>query len=126
MDSERQPIALEILGAIARGTLPLERFTADAHWWWNGGLDLTVDAFNELLAGLHTQMERGIVVTPGLILQQDGSVMVEATSEGLLKNGKLYNNRYVFLFHFEGDAVREVREYSDSAHVLATFELPGC
>lgn len=125
MDGDRQHIALEILDAIAQGALPLRHFTADARWWWNGGLDLTVAAFNDLLSGLHAQMEWGIVVTPGLVLQEGSSLMVEATSDGLLKNGKRYNNRYVFLFHFEGDAVREVREYSDSAHVLATFDLPA-
>lgn len=36
--------------------------------------------------------------------------------------GKRYGNRYVFLFRFDGDAVCEC---SDSAHVLATFELPA-
>lgn len=125
MDEDKQRIALDILGSIARGKLPMEHFTPEAHWWWNGGLDLEVAAFDALLGELHAQMERPIVVTPGLMLHGEGTLMVEATSDGLLKNGKVYANRYVLLLHFAGDAVREVREYSDSAHVLATFDLAG-
>ena len=40
-----------------------------------------------------------------------------------LVDGRVYANHYIFLFHFSGEAIREVREYSDSAHVNATFDL---
>lgn len=122
---DREATAREILAAIAHGRMPLDRFTADAHWWWNGGLDLALPEFDDLIHQLHQQMEQPIVVTPGLVIAQGDTLVIEATSEGLLLSGKRYANRYVFLFHFAGDMVREVREYSDSAHVLATFELPG-
>lgn len=62
-------------------------------------------------------------MTPGLVIAQGDSVMVEATSHAVLANGRVYHNRYIFLFHFTGDLIREVREYSDSAHVNATFDL---
>lgn len=125
MTESQQATALTILAEIANGRVPPERFRPDAHWWWNGGLDVPVTAFNALLADLHDQMAEGIVVTTGLILSNGDSIAIEATSDGALKNGKHYANRYMFVFHFDGELVREVREYSDSAHVLATFELPG-
>ncbi len=125
MHGGREKQALEILSAIGTGLIALDPFTPDARWWWNGGLDLPVAAFRDLLAELHTQTEAGIIVTPGLIIAQGDTVMVEATSYAKLTNGRVYDNRYIFLFHFTGDAIREVREYSDSAHVNATFDLGG-
>ena len=94
-----------------------------SRWWWNGGLDLPVAEFRDLLTELTVQTEAGIAVTPGLVIAQGDSVMVEATSHAVLANGRVYHNRYIFLFHFTGDLIREVREYSDSAHVNATFDL---
>lgn len=115
--------AIEVLAAIGNGALPLERFSREARWWWNGGLDLPVAEFDALLGGLHLQTEGGIAVRPGLVLHGEDAIMVEATSISDLKNGKRYDNRYVFLFHFDGEAIRQVKEYSDSAHVFATFDL---
>lgn len=125
MTDDRTQRALAILSAIGTGVMPISPFTSDARWWWNGGLDLPVAEFAALLAELHTQTESGIAITPGLILAQGDSVMIEATSAARLINGRIYDNRYIFLFHFTGDAIREVREYSDSAHVNATFDLGG-
>jgi len=84
-----------------------------------------VAEFAALLADLHGRTENGIAITPGLILAQDDYVMIEATSAARLTNGRIYDNRYIFLFHFAGEAIREVREYSDSAHVNAVFDLGG-
>ncbi len=125
MADDRTQRALAILAAIGSGSVPLAPFTPEGRWWWNGGLDLPIAEFAALLAELHTQTESGIAITPGLILAQDDSVMIEATSAAQLANGRIYDNRYIFLFHFTGDAIREVREYSDSAHVNATFDLGG-
>jgi ketosteroid isomerase-like protein len=98
-------------------------FTDDARWWWNGGIDITVGEFDALLGTLHAQTVHGIHVTPGLTVAQDDHLFVEATSRASLKNENLYDNRYVFLFHFRGDKVALVKEYSDTAHVKETFAL---
>lgn len=115
--------ALKLLADIGTGALDTALFTPDARWWWNGGLDLTVAEFAAILAQLHTQMADGVRIAPGLVLAQGDSVMVEATTKSPLKDGRIYDNRYIFLIHFSGDRIREVREYSDSAHVQATFDL---
>lgn len=125
MMERRKNRAVGILEAIGTGTMPTAPFTDDARWWWNGGLDLALGEFGALLGELHALTESGIAVTPGLILADGDSVVVEATSHARLRSGQVYDNRYLFLFHFEGDAVREVREYSDSAHVNAVFDLSG-
>lgn len=123
MPSSHEQTARAILAAIATGRIPLDRFTADARWWWNGGIDISVAEFDALLGTLHAQMADGIHVTPGLVMEEGEHLFVEATSHSLLSNGTLYDNRYVFLFRFAGDQIALVKEYSDSAHVKAVFAL---
>lgn len=123
MPSSHEETARAILSAIATGSIPLDRFTPDARWWWNGGIDISVAEFDALLGTLHAQMADGIHVTPGLVMEQDDHLFVEATSHSPLRNGTLYDNRYVFLFRFTGEKIALVKEYSDSAHVKAVFAL---
>lgn len=120
---EKKETALAVLEAIATGTIPLDRFTAAARWWWNGGLDISVAEFAGLLETLHAQTTDGIRVKPGLVMEDSDHLMVEATSRAPLKNGRIYDNRYIFLFRFDGDRIALVKEYSDSAHVKDVFAL---
>jgi uncharacterized protein len=56
---------------------------------------------------------------------EDDRVCVEADSHGELKNGKVYENSYHFLFRFKDGKIAEVKEYSCSytAHsVFAEFQ----
>jgi ketosteroid isomerase-like protein len=121
--STRQESARAVLAGIATGAIPLEHFTPDARWWWNGGIDITASEFSALLGTLHAQTLDGIHVTPGLTMEEGEHLFVEATSRGELTNGKVYDNRYVFLFRFAGEQIALVKEYSDSAHVKAVFGL---
>lgn len=121
--TDRQDTALAMLASLGTGALDRALFATDAHWWWNGGLDLPVAAFDDLLGQLHVQTSDGIRIVPGRVIVDGDSVMVEATTRSPMRDGRLYDNRYIFLIHFAGDRIAEVREYSDSAHVLATFDL---
>ncbi|WP_221793009.1 nuclear transport factor 2 family protein [Aquisediminimonas sediminicola] len=123
MTAQQQENALTLLAKIQTGSIADAPFTEDAIWWWNGGLSFPIAAFDALLGQLHAQTLEGIAIIPGLIMTQGDSLMIEATSASGLKNGKQYNNRYIFLIHFDGDRIREVREYSDTAHVIATFDM---
>lgn len=120
---EQKETALAVLKAIATGTIPLDQFTAAARWWWNGGIDISVAEFAGLLETLHAQTTNGIRVMPGLVMEDSEHLMVEATSRAALKNGRIYDNRYIFLFRFDGNRIALVKEYSDSAHVKDVFAL---
>jgi uncharacterized protein len=53
----------------------------------------------------------------------DGAwVFVEARGSGKLKNGNSYANRYMFCIRTEGDKVKEVREYMDTAYAAKIAE----
>ena len=53
---------------------------------------------------------------------ESGSLaVVEAEGYGYAKNGKLYNNRYAFLFDVQSGLISEIREYLDTLHAQDVF-----
>ena len=48
-------------------------------------------------------------------------VVLEGESDGMLKNGKRYDNAYSLIFGFTEGKIQEVREYSCSHLVVETF-----
>lgn len=117
--------ALKMLGDLASGTLDTADFTADASWWSVTGQSFSLAQFLDILAMLHEQTVGGIAVDTGLVIDNGDQVVIEATSNVPLVNGGRYANRYLFLIHFAGGLIREVREYNDSAHVAEAFSLGG-
>lgn len=63
---------------------------------------------------MSSQMKKPIVVTPGTMTAEDDRIAVEAESYGEMKNGKIYDNIYHFLFKLRNGKITEVREYSCS------------
>jgi ketosteroid isomerase-like protein len=117
--------ALAMLGELASGTLDRSRFAPDASWWAVTGQRFALSDFLAILAVLHEQTIGGIVIETGLVIAQGEHVVVEGVSDVPLTNGGRYANRYLFLISFVGGLIREVREYNDSAHVAAAFDLGG-
>ena len=53
---------------------------------------------------------------------ESGSLaVVEAEGSGFAKNGKLYNNRYAFLFDVQNELICKIREYLDTLHAQDVF-----
>jgi uncharacterized protein len=51
------------------------------------------------------------------------AVAVQLESFAKTIEGKPFNNLYHVYFEFEGDRVKRVREYNDTAHVWATLRV---
>jgi len=55
-------------------------------------------------------------------LFSDGNhVVVEHSGYNVLPDGRNYNNQYCWVLRFDGDVIREVREYMDTQLVTETF-----
>ncbi|WP_066555998.1 nuclear transport factor 2 family protein [Croceicoccus bisphenolivorans] len=119
----KEQAASTVIAQIVEGRVDTGLFTDDGAWWSNAGVSIPIADFNQLLTSLHEQTEHGIAVTAGPIAVCGDKLFFEATSQARLKNGKAYANRYAFVALFEGDLIREMREYSDTAHVFDTFEI---
>lgn len=57
-------------------------------------------------------------VMPKSIISEDGKVALEAESYAEHKNGKVYSNRYHWLFEVCDGKIRAGREYADMMHVM--------
>jgi ketosteroid isomerase-like protein len=57
-------------------------------------------------------------MSPIGMIASGARVAVEAESYARIIGGKIYNNKYHFLFQVQDGAVKEVREYADTAHVI--------
>ncbi len=97
----------------------------DATWWVAGNTDISgtysKSEFGQLVAGVGEDAEAGIEVKPTLLTAEDDRVSMEATSYGMMKNGKLYQNIYHFMHIVRDGKILAVREYLDTEHVTEVF-----
>ena len=102
-----------------------------ATWWVAGNPDTfglagtkTKAQFAELVRGIEAAMPKGLRVTPKGLTAEGDRVAVEAESYGETASGKIYNNRYHFLFEVRGGKIQAVREYLDTMHAKAVLVDP--
>lgn len=58
------------------------------------------------------------------VIAEGNFVAVECSSHAEISDGKVYANRYHWLFEFAGDRIAKVKEYNDSYYVKETL-MPG-
>lgn len=103
-------------------------FLDDSATWWVGGtiegISGTKDkqAFGKMLSELSGLATTGaIALTPLEWTAQGDRVAVETESYCELQNGRLYNNRYHFVFELRDGKITAVKEYLDTEHTRAVF-----
>lgn len=108
----------------------LSSMTDDATWWVAGtipGISGTMDmaGFKELVSGIAESTTTGAIrLTPHAFTAEGDRVAVETESYAELKNGRVYNNRYHFLFVVRDGKIASVKEYLDTEHTTAVFVTP--
>jgi len=106
-------------------------YLSDSATWWVGGtiegISGTKDkaAFGEMLASLSGLATTGAIrLTPHAWTAEGDRVAVERESYCELRNGRIYNNAYHFLFTVRDGRVESVKEYLDTEHTRAVFLAP--
>jgi ketosteroid isomerase-like protein len=86
------------------------------------GRDTIVDAF---LTPVRARFVPGdLKVTVRTVFASGDVVAAETQADGTMRDGSAYHNRYAWMIEFDGDAVRSVREYMDTAYARASYR-PG-
>jgi len=118
-------IVLDFLGHYAAGrySSALAMLADDARWWLPGHPDefpaagwadkATVE--RRLAANLKL-LPHGLEITTGAVTAEEDRVAIEAESRATLVNGRLYHNRYHFLFVLRAGRIVAVKEYLDTLH----------
>jgi len=114
-------LAIEYLRCLERNDFDgaLSLTTPDAMFRLSGPGDMNraqVRAFFEPVGKMIEHMSFTIV---GCTVEGE-RVALEARGEGTLTNGRIYRNRYHFLFIVRGGKISSVREYADSAPAQVT------
>ncbi len=108
----------------------LSRMTDDATWWVAGnipGISGTKDkaGFKEMVSGIAESTTTGAIrLTPHAFTAEGERVAVETESYTELKNGRVYNNLYHFLFTVRDGKISSVKEFLDTEHTTAVFVAP--
>jgi ketosteroid isomerase-like protein len=91
--------------------VPRERLAA--------GRDAIVD---ELLTPVRGRFVDGDPkVTVRTVFASGRFVAAETLADGTMLDGSEYHNRYAWIIEFDGDLVRSVREYMDTAYARASY-----
>jgi uncharacterized protein len=110
---------LENLSA-GKGAEAMNALADSATWWVPGNFPLSGTKskaqFAELAGSLGPKIDGPLTVTPTGITAEGDRVAVEAKSHAKMKNGKLYQNTYHFLFVVRNGKIQEAKEYLDTMH----------
>jgi uncharacterized protein len=131
--ASNKTIVTRFLEVFSTGDVPgiLEALHDDATWWVSGRLEGFSGTYTKtqlaplLLAAKDLYKTGALRIEPSAMIAEGARVAIEAESYAELKNGKVYNNHYHFVFELADGKVKTVREYMDTVHAYETFVAPG-
>jgi ketosteroid isomerase-like protein len=77
--------------------------------------------FADVLKGVGAAMPKGLRLTPTGVTAEGDRVAAEVEAHGETASGKIYDNRYHFLFEIREGKIQAVREYFDTMHAKEVF-----
>jgi ketosteroid isomerase-like protein len=98
------------------------RIAEDATWWvvgegrWPIGGTYDKDSMRALTDMVRDRFPAGLKLTVHGAVAEGDRVFVEAESHGTRRDGRAYNNSYIFIFTVRDGLIRHRREYCDMFH----------
>lgn len=121
IDRSNRDIALQMIEKISAGIIDETLVTEDVCWWIPGRGTTTKADFIEIIAAFQALLDGEVTMTVGGITAEGDRVAVEAETYAKLKNGRIYNNTYHFLFLFRNGKIYLAKEYNNSLHAAEVF-----
>jgi uncharacterized protein len=123
MDTQQnKKIVLGFLDDISMGDYGrvLESFADDGTYWIVGNLPgagmYTKEKIPEFLSSWRSIFPKGIKLTADCLIGEGDYVAVEGHSYAEIADGKIYQNKYVWVFEVKDGKIRAIREYPDTQH----------
>lgn len=105
-------IARDYCTAVTNGDLPDDMLTADmTAWITTGGTVMDKAGYQHAIKLLAEMLAEPLVFTIQSLTADEDRVVVEATSEGTLVNGELYQQTYIFVIRICDGRIASVAEH---------------
>jgi uncharacterized protein len=132
VEQENKELVAEFMEVFSGGEVDriLSYLDDSATWWVAGtleGISGTKDKteFGQMLGDLSALTVTGaITLTPQAWTAEGDRVAVETDSYAELRNGRVYNNHYHFVFEVRAGKIHRIKEYLDTEHTRAVFLAP--
>jgi ketosteroid isomerase-like protein len=132
VEAQNKALVTEFMEVFSKGDVNaiLAMMDDSATWWVAGtmeGISGTKDkqGFGEMLGGMSEGVEGGAIrLTPKAFTAEGDRVAVETESYAELKNDRVYNNLYHFVFEVRDGKIQSIKEYLDTEHTRAIFLAP--
>jgi len=128
MSARNKEVAVEFLKALDRTPDRLGDFLADNAEYHVVAQLLKIGPFRgknavvqQFVPVVKQMFPKGLNITIDNVIAEGKYVAVECHSDTEAGNGKKYANFYHFLFEFEGDKIRQAKEYNDSHYAKETL-----
>ena len=109
----------------------LDLLSDDVTWWLAGKPDemrfggtYTKERLERLLRAMMARLPDGMRMTVRSTITEGDRVAVEVSSNGVLDNGRRYQNEYHFAMRMADGRITDVREYNDTQHAYAVWIAP--
>ena len=113
---QNRATALKLVATLGAGAPDMSLMTDDAVWWAPGRGEYHNDAFARIAGGFAGMFKSPSKITVGGVTAEGNRVAIEAEGHAELTNGKIYRNRYHYLFIFRDGKVCRAKLYNDTQH----------
>lgn len=132
LEQQNKDIVASFMEVFSKGDVDaiLSYLSESATWWVGGTIDgisgtKNKTEFGEMLTGLAASTKTGAIkLTPLAWTAEGNRVAVETESYSELKNGRVYNNLYHFVFEIRDGKIERIKEFLDTEHTRAIFIAP--
>ena len=124
-DDERKQLALDFLATLATRDVDavLDRMTEEPSWAFFAQAFPGKDGVRAILKAAYELYQPGSQERDINAVYRDGDVVIiKTTMRATTFKGEDYENLYIMIVHFEGDRVRHVEEFMDTAYGDSKFE----
>jgi ketosteroid isomerase-like protein len=130
---DHKPRVQDVMRELSEGRVgPLLALMAENVTWrwmgvgqWSRTFEGKLAVVETLFGGCTHELGPSSRVEVSHVHADGDSVLVEHVGRNVLPDGQTYDNRYCWVFRFEGELVHEVREYMDTQLVAETFAADG-
>jgi ketosteroid isomerase-like protein len=112
---ENKRVVLQFVGSLM-STMDESLLSEDVEWWLMGLGTFSLAQIKEVISLFPYDPDNPIVVRVEHATAEEDRVAISARGSGRLRDGRLYENTYSYLFFVKEGKIVKILEYYDSFH----------